>query len=161
MIRLRFALLALMAFGPVLAAPVEREARARGYFLAHFDRTTVRDFFGRLEVGLVASYRLTQLPKHTSEFGPVTRDRSWLGMLRTQWMPTRMFGFEIAYLVLDRVAAGGGELADYLTATNHRVSTRFALAFDPHVRITFGVGWDMDDRANRYDQGGMTLTARW
>lgn len=148
-------------FAHLVEGTPERETRARGYLLAHLDRHTVRNFFGRMEIELVGSYRLTQLPKHTSEYGSVPRDRSWMGMLRTQWMPTRMFGFEIGYLVLDRVAEGGSELADYLTQTNHRMSTRFALAFDPHVRITFGVGWDLDDRANRYDQGGMTLTARW
>jgi hypothetical protein len=145
----------------VTASAPERETRARAYLLAHLDRDTVHGFFGRLDIELVGSYRLTQLPKHTSEYGSVPRDRSFMGILRTQWMPTRMFGFEIAYLVLDRVAEGGSELADFLTQSNHRMSTRFALAFDPHVRITFGVGWDLDDRANRYDQGGMTLTARW
>lgn len=148
-------------YARVTASALERETRARAYLLAHLDRETVHGFFGRLEVELVGSYRLTQLPKHTSAYGSVPRDRSFLGMVRTQWMPTRMFGFEIAYLALDRNADGRGELAEFLTQSNHRMSTRFALAFDPHVRITFGVGWDLDDRANRYDQGGMTLMARW
>jgi hypothetical protein len=148
-------------FARVTAAVLERETRARAYLLAHLDRETIPGFFGRLEIELVGSYRLTQLPRHTSDYGGVRHDHSWLGMLRTQWMPTRMFGFEIGYLVLDRVAAGNNDLSIYLTETNHRMSTRFAFAFDPHVRFTFGVGWDLDDRANRYDQGGMTLTARW
>jgi hypothetical protein len=148
-------------FARVAAGQLERESRARAYLLAHLDRETVRGFFGRLEIELVGDYRLTQLPRHSSQFGGIPRDHSWLGMLRTQWMPTRMFGFEIGYLVLDRVAAGNNELSAYLTETNHRMSTRFAFAFDPHVRFTFGVGWDLDDRQNRYDQGGMTLTARW
>jgi hypothetical protein len=145
----------------MIAAVPERETRARGYLLVHLDRETVNGFFGRLDIELVGNYRLTQLPRHSSEFGSVPRDHSWMGMLRTQWMPTRMFGFEISYLVLDRVAQGPSELSAFLTETNHRMSTRFAFAFDPHVRFTFGVGWDLDDRANRYDQGGMTLTARW
>jgi hypothetical protein len=145
----------------VAAGAPERELRARAYLLAHLDRETVHGFFGRLEIELIGDHRLTQLPQHTSQFGSVRRDHSWLGMLRTQWMPTRMFGFEVDYLVLDRVAEGNSELSDFLTGTNHRMSTRFAFAFDPHVRFTFGVGWDLDDRANRYDQGGMTLTARW
>ena len=82
-------------------------------------------------------------------------------MLRGNWMPTRVFGVELGYLVLDRAAEGQGELADFLTQTNHRLSTRIALAFDPHVWITFGVGWDMDELEHPYDQGGMTLTGRW
>jgi hypothetical protein len=145
----------------VTATVLERETRARAYLLARLDRETIRGFFGRLDIELVGNYRLTQLPRHSSEYGSVPRDHSWMAMLRTQWMPTRMFGLEIAYLVLDRVAAGNSELATFLTETNHRMSTRFAFAFDPHVRFTFGVGWDLDDRGNRYDQGGMTLTARW
>jgi hypothetical protein len=145
----------------VAASVLERETRARGYLLARLDRETIHGFFGRLDIELVGNFRLTQLPRHTSQFGGIPRDHSWMAMLRTQWMPTRMFGFEIGYLVLDRVAEGNNELSAFLTGTNHRMSTRFAFAFDPHVRFTFGVGWDLDDRANRYDQGGMTLTARW
>lgn len=148
-------------YARVAASELERELRTRAYLLAHLDRETIPGFFGRLDIELVGDYRLTQLPKHDSVYGSVPRDHSWLGMLRTQWMPTRMFGLEISYLVLDRVAAGNNELSVYLTETNHRMSTRFAFAFDPHVRFTFGVGWDLDDRQNRYDQGGMTLTARW
>jgi hypothetical protein len=145
----------------VVADTPEHETRAKLYVLAHIDDTTVRNFFGRLDVELVGMHRLTRLPAHTSEYGSVTRDFSWLGMLRTQWMPTRVFGFEVGYLVLGREAHGEGELPGFLTGINHRMSTRFALAFDPHVRITFGVGWDLDDRNNRYDQGGMTMIARW
>lgn len=150
-------------FARVVASVPERETRAKGYLLAHLDRETVPGFFGRLEIELVGNYRLTQLPKHTSQYGSIPRDHSWLGMLRTQWMPTRMFGLELAYLVIDREAEGKGnnELSMYLSGVNHRLSTRFAFAFDPHVRFTFGVGWDLDDRQNRYDQGGMSLTARW
>jgi hypothetical protein len=142
----------------------ERETKARAYLLGHFDANSVGRFPGRLELEVAGSYRLTELPQHTSEYGSIPRDRSWLGMVRAQWLPLRMFGFELGYLVLDRRAwgdEGQNELSEYLTGTNHRLSTRFAFAFEPHVRITFGVGWDLDDPSNRYDQGGMTLTARW
>lgn len=139
----------------------ERETRVRAYAITHIDRHTVGNFWGRLEVEASASYRETELPSHTSRYGSVPRDRSWLAQLRTEWLPTRMFGFEIGYLALVRDADGEGELAPALSGINHRMSTRFALVFNPHVRITFGVGWDLDDRENRYDQGGMTMTARW
>jgi hypothetical protein len=139
----------------------EHETRARAYALVRLDDDVIANFLGSLTLELVGSYRLTQLPEHTSEWGAVPRDRSWLGMLRANWMPTRVFGLELGYLVLDRAAEGDGELADVLTQTNHRLSTRFALEFDPHVWITFGVGWDLDERGQAYDQGGMTLTGRW
>lgn len=139
----------------------EHETRARAYALVRLDDDVIPNFLGSLTVELVGSYRLTQLPDHTSEFGGVPRDRSWLGLLRANWMPTRVFGLEIGYLVLDRAAEGDGELAGFLTQTNHRLSTRFALEFDPHVWITFGVGWDLDELDKPYDQGGMTLTGRW
>lgn len=147
--------------GALLDRVHEREARARAYLLMHLDADNMRRFVGRLDVELVGSYRKTQLPLHTSAFGAVPRDDSWLGMLRAQWMPTRVFGLELGYFVLDRQAEGDSELSAYLTATNHRLSTRFAFAFDPYLRVTFGVGWDLDDASNRYDQGGITLSARW
>lgn len=135
----------------------ERELRTRGYLLAEVGRGSV----GHTTFELSASLRDDRLPSHRSEYGSVTRDRSVMGVARTTWMPTRVFGLELTYVGLQREAEGVGELAQFLTGTNHRLVTRFAFAFDPHVRITFGVGWDLDDRSNRYDQGGMTLTARW
>ncbi|MFV8754087.1 hypothetical protein ACNOYE_26375 [Nannocystaceae bacterium ST9] len=143
--------------GHTLAEIPERELRSRAYLLIHLGRGTI----GNTTIELSASYRDDQLPRHTSEYGSVTRDRSWMGMARTTWMPTRVFGLELTYIGLDREADGVGDLAPFLSASNHRLVTRFAFAFDPNVRITFGVGWDLDDRSNRYDQGGMTLTARW
>lgn len=148
-------------FGALLDRVPERETRARAYLLMHLDADNVGRFRGRLDLELTGSYRQTELPAHTSEYGSIPRDHSWLGMLRAQWMPTRTFGLELGYFVLDRQAEGGNELSAFLSETNHRLSTRFALAFDPYVRITFGVGWDLDDASNRYDQGGMTLIARW
>ena len=139
----------------------EHESRARAYALVRLDDDVIANFLGSLTLELVGSWRLTQLPDHIAENGSVPRDRSWMGMLRGNWMPTRVFGVELGYLVLDRAAEGQGELADFLTQTNHRLSTRIALAFDPHVWITFGVGWDMDELEHPYDQGGMTLTGRW
>lgn len=139
----------------------ERETRARAYALVRLDDDVIANLLGSLTLELIGSYRLTQLPEHTSQWGAVPHDRSWLGQLRANWMPTRVFGFELGYLVLDRAAEGDGELAAYLTQTNHRLSTRLALEFEPHVWVTFGVGWDLDRRDNAYDQGGMTLTARW
>ena len=151
--------------GVLWRAEPEREVRARGYVLAHLDADSVPGFRGRLDIELSANYRRTDLPLHQSEYGGVPRDRSWMGILRAQWMPTRVFGVELGYLVNDRAAeaaAGGStELADHLTDTNHRLSTRFALAFDPHVRITFGVGWDLDRIGQPYDQGGMSMSVRW
>ncbi len=143
--------------GKPLAETPERELRSRAYLLAHLGRGTVGD----TTIELSGSYRDDQLPRHTSEFGSVTRDRSWTGIARTTWMPTRVFGLELTYIGLERAAEGVGELAPALSGSNHRLVTRFAFAFDPNVRLTFGVGWDLDDRSNRYDQGGMTLTARW
>ncbi|KIG14386.1 hypothetical protein DB30_06861 [Enhygromyxa salina] len=139
----------------------ERETRARAYLLLHLDAETVGRFLGQLDLEFAGSTRLTELPAHVSEFGAVPRDQSWLGMVRAQWLPTRTFGLELGYFVLDRQAEGDSELSAYLSETNHRLSTRFSLAFDPYVRLTFGVGWDLDDASNRYDQGGMTLIARW
>lgn len=145
----------------------EQEARARAYALVHMDRDNAGAWLGRgrLDVELSANYRQTLLPLNDSQYGGAPRDRSWMGILRAQYMPTRAFGFELGYLVLDRAAQaqvdGDTELADFLTETNHRLSTRFALAFDPHLRITFGVGWDLDRLGQPYDQGGMSLTARW
>jgi hypothetical protein len=147
--------------GALLDWVPERETRARAYLLMHLDPDNMGRFFGRLDLVLAGSYRHTALPTHTSEYGAIPRDSSWLGMLRAQWMPTRTFGLELGYFLLDRQAEGNNELSAYLTSTDHRLSTRFALAFDPYVRITFGVGWDLDDAGNRYDQGGMTLIARW
>ncbi|WP_146157973.1 hypothetical protein [Enhygromyxa salina] len=147
--------------GARLSRVPERETRARAYLLVHLDAENVTRFPGRLDLELTGSTRLTEIPAHTSEFGAIPRDQSWLGMLRAHWLPTRTFGLELAYLVLDRQAEGDNDLSAYLSETNHRLSTRFALAFDPYVRITFGVGWDLDDASNRYDQGGMTLIARW
>ena len=155
------------ALGELWRTEPEREARARVYMLAHLDRDSVGRWLGRgrLDIELSGSYRRTDLPKSDSEYGGAPRDRSWLGTLRAQWMPTRVFGFELGYLVLDRQAqaqpGGETELVDFLSETNHRLSTRFALAFDPHVRLTFGVGWDLDSLGAAYDQGGMSLTARW
>ncbi|PRP95406.1 hypothetical protein ENSA5_39970 [Enhygromyxa salina] len=148
-------------FGELVDRLPERESRARVYMLAHLDKDSVGRFVGRLELELAGSFRLTELWKHASQYGSIPRDRSWLGMVRALWMPTKPFGIELGYLVLDRYAPGDNDLATFLTATNHRLSTRFSLAFDPHVRITFGVGWDLDDPDNPYDQGGMSLTARW
>jgi len=147
--------------GAVIDWVREHETRAKGFAMVRLDDQLIANFLGSLTIEAVASYRLTQLPEHESEVGTVARDRSWLGLLRANWMPTRVFGVELGYLVLDRAAEGEGELAPFLTQTNHRLSTRFSLAFDPHVWITFGVGWDLDDPDNPYDQGGMTLTARW
>lgn len=143
--------------GHTLAETDERELRSRAYLLAHVGRGTV----GHTTFELSASYRDDQLPQHRSQYGSVFRDRSIMGLVRSTWMPTRVFGLELTYIGLDREAEGTGDLAPFLTETNHRLVTRFAFAFDPNVRITFGVGWDLDDRSNRYDQGGMTLTARW
>jgi hypothetical protein len=140
---------------------VEHETRARAYALVRLDDEVIANFLGSLTIEAVGSYRLTQLPEHNTEHGAVLRDRSWMGLLRANWMPTRVFGLELGYLVLDRAADGAGPLPPFLTETNHRLSTRFALAFDPHVWITFGVGWDLDDLGHPYDQGGMTLTGRW
>lgn len=141
---------------PVASTP-ERELRLRGYLLAEAGRGTV----GHTSIELSASLRDDRLPEHRSEYGRVTHDRSLMAIARTTWMPTRVFGLEMTYIGLEREAEGSGELVPFLTGTHHRLVSRFALAFDPHVRITFGVGWDLDDRSNRYDQGGMTLTARW
>lgn len=152
-------------FGEPWRTEPERELRARAYVLTHLDGDRVPGFRGRLDVELSASYRRTDLPNHDSKYGGVPRDRSWLGILRAQWMPTRVFGVELGYLVLDRAAEaapeGSDDLAVFLTDTNHRLSTRFAFAFDPHVRFTFGVGWDLDERGSVYDQGGMNMTVRW
>ena len=139
----------------------ERESRARVFALAHLDDESIQGFHGSLTLELVGSYRLTELPEHVSEDGSILRDRSWLGFVRANWMPTRVFGLELGYFVLDRVASGKSELAQYLSGANHRLSTRVALAFNPHVQITIGVGWDLDERGKPYDQGGMTLTGRW
>lgn len=147
--------------GALINWETEHETRARAYALARLDDHVFANFLGSLTLEAVASYRLTQLPQHVSEFGSVERDRSWLGMVRASWMPTRVFGVELGYLVLDRAATGEGELPPFLTETNHRLSTRFSLAFDPHVWISFGVGWDLDQLESPYDQGGMTLTGRW
>lgn len=147
--------------GALIDWVLEHETRAKAFALVRLDDQVIADFLGSLTIEAVGSFRLTQLPEHSSEYGSVPRDRSWLGMLRANWMPTRVFGIELGYLLLDRAAEGDGELAPFLTETNHRLSTRFSLAFAPHVWITFGVGWDLDDRDNRYDQGGMTLTGRW
>ena len=143
--------------GQTLSEIHERELRARAYLLGDLGRGTR----GHTTLELSASYRDDELPEHTSQYGSVTRDRSWIGTARATWMPTRVFGFELTYIGLDREAEGVGDLAPFLSATNHRLVSRFAFAFDPNVRITFGVGWDLDDRSNRYDQGGMTLSARW
>jgi hypothetical protein len=143
--------------GNLLSETPERELRSRAYLLARLGRGTVGD----TTIELSASYRDDHMPNHRSQYGSVFRDRSILGLARATWMPTRVFGLELSYIGLDRMAEGIGELAPFLTETNHRLVTRFAFAFDPHVRITFGVGWDLDDRANPYDQGGMTLSARW
>lgn len=143
--------------GDALAHVRERELRARAYLLAEAGRGTV----GHTSIELSASLRDDHLPDHRSAYGRVTHDRSVMAIARTTWMPTRVFGLEMTYVGLEREAEGSGELTTFLTGTNHRLVSRFALAFDPHVRITFGVGWDLDDRSNRYDQGGMTLTARW
>ena len=151
--------------GGLFARTPEDEIRARAYALAHLSNDEISGFLGRLDLELVGSYRLTRLPGHEVRIAgkdrALPRDRSFMAMLRSQWMPTRFFGLELAYLVIDRQAEGDPELAAALSGLNHRLSTRFALAWDPHVRITFGVGWDLDDPSNRYDQGGMTLTARW
>jgi hypothetical protein len=147
--------------GALIDLLTEHETRARVYALTRLDDDVIAKFHGSLTLEAMASYRLTRLPEHDSEFGSVPRDRSWMGMVRANWMPTRVFGLELGYLVLDRAAEGDGELAPFLTETNHRLSTRFALAFDPHVWITFGVGWDLDELGSAYDQGGMTLTGRW
>ncbi len=147
--------------GALIDWVTERETRARAYALARLDDHVIENFLGSLTLELVGSYRRTRLPEHQGEFGSVVDDRSWLGMLRANWMPTRVFGLELGYLVLDRAAQGEGEYAEFLTETNHRLSTRFALAFDPHVWISFGVGWDLDRGDGVYDQGGMTLTGRW
>ncbi len=147
--------------GALIDCVFEHETRARVYAMARIDDEVIDNFLGSLTVELIGNYRLTQLPQHTSEFGSIPRDRSWLGMARANWMPTRVFGLEVGYLVLDRAAEGDGELAPFLTGTNHRLSTRFSLAFDPHVWITFGAGWDLDELEHPYDQGGMTLTGRW
>ncbi|MCA9701455.1 MAG: hypothetical protein KC431_28295 [Myxococcales bacterium] len=141
----------------VLKLIPEREIRGRVYALASVGEGTR----GFTSFELSGSYRRDMLPGHTSKYGSVTDDRTLLGLLRATWMPTRVFGLELGYLLLDRKAEGEGELAPFLTSTDHRLSTRFALAFNPYVRITFGVGWDLDDRSNRYDQGGMTLSMRW
>ena len=146
---------------------LEGETRARAYALVHLDRDNAGPWLGRgrLDIELSGNYRQTELPQHDSSYGGAPRDRSWMGILRAQYMPTRVFGMELGYLVVDRQAWAqpGGDtlLADYLTETNHRLSTRFALAFDPHVRVTFGVGWDLDRIGQPYDQGGMSLSARW
>jgi hypothetical protein len=143
--------------GETLAETDERELRSRAYLLGELGRGTL----GHTTLELSASYRDDQLPQHRSEYGSVVRDRSFMGIARATWMPTSVFGLELTYIGLDREATGVGELAPFLTGNHHRLVTRLAFAFDPNVRITFGVGWDLDDRANRYDQGGMTLTARW
>lgn len=143
--------------GEPLSSTPERELRSRAYLLTRVGRGTP----GFTTLELSASYRDDHLPQHRSEYGRVTRDRSIMGLARATWMPTRVFGLELTYLGLDREAEGMGALAPFLTESNHRMITRLAFAFDPNVRITFGVGWDLDDRSNRYDQGGMTLTARW
>ncbi len=143
--------------GAVLDIVPERELRARAYVLAHLFEGTR----GELTVELSGTHRRTRLPRHESAQGSATRDHSWLALLRATWMPTRMFGLELTYLTLDRRAEGTGDLPIRLSETNHRLSTRFAFAFNPHVRLTFGVGWDLDGRDGPYDQGGMTLTARW
>jgi hypothetical protein len=170
--------------GAVLGWVREHETRARLYALARIDDAIIPKFLGSLTVELSGSHRRTWLPEHgarpleaavsaatpPADSGHLTPpappgslpfDRSWLGLLRATWMPTRVFGLELAYLVLDRDNLGDGDLAVYLSATNNRLSTRFALAFDPHVWITFGVGWDLDRGDGVYDQGGMTLTGRW
>lgn len=147
--------------GAVIDWVLEHETRARVFGLFRLDDHVIANFLGSLTVEAVGGFRLTQLPQHQSELGRAPWDRSWQGMLRANWMPTRVFGLELGYLVLDRAATGEGELPLLLTETNHRLSTRFSLAFAPHVWLTFGVGWDLDDRQNRYDQGGMTLTGRW
>lgn len=140
----------------------ERELRGRVYALARISEATLgRPFLGELSIEGAAIYRRTDLPRHSSEHGSVTDDRSWMGLLRTTWMPLRMFGVEVGYFVLDRRAEGEGELAPALSEGNHRLSTRIALKFGPHVRISFGAGWDLDSPDKPYDQGGMTLTARW
>lgn len=147
----------------ILARVPEREFRSRIYALGHIDRDSPvgMRLHSEITVELAAQHRLTQLPAHESRLGRVARDRSWLGLLRVNWMPLRNLGVELGYFVLDRLAAGEGELPGLLRGTHHRFSTRLALAFDPHVRLTIGVGWDLDDREQPYDQSGMTLTARW
>ena len=147
--------------GARIAEVREHETRARAYAITRIDDHVVPEFLGSLTLELMASHRRTRLPEHSHELGRVPTDSSWLGMLRANWLPTRVFGLELAYLVLDRTNDGEGELAAFLSATNNRLSTRFSLAFDPHVWITFGVGWDLDRRDGAYDQGGMTLTGRW
>jgi hypothetical protein len=153
----------------------EHETRARLYALARIDDALVPAFLGSLTLELSGSHRRTWLPEHRATpvepgdssqvagplAGSIPFDRSWLGLLRATWMPTRVFGLELGYLVLDRDNRGDGDLSAYLRGTNNRLSTRFALAFDPHVWITFGVGWDLDRGDGAYDQGGMTLTGRW
>ena len=136
---------------------LEREFRARAYLLSRLGPGTRGDT--TLEASL--AYRRTLLPQHESAYGSVRDDRSILAILRGTWLPTRYFGFELGYLLLDRAARGEGPLPPALSETNHRLSTRFALVFNPWVRITFGVGWDLDNSKNVYDQGGMTLSARW
>jgi hypothetical protein len=147
--------------GAILDWVREHETRARVYALARLDKQVIDKFLGSMTIELAGNYRLTELPQHTSTWGAIPRDRSWMGFVRANWMPTRVFGLELGYFVLDRLAAGDNELAGFLTGTNHRLSTRFSLAFAPHVWITFGVGWDLDDPDRPYDQGGMTLTGRW
>ncbi|NVB36637.1 hypothetical protein G6O69_02255 [Pseudenhygromyxa sp. WMMC2535] len=150
--------------GARLSSTPERELRARAYALAQLGAGTR----GHTDIEASLALRRTLLPAHEFEYGSVTRDRSWLAQLRATWMPTRVFGLEIGYLILDRLAEGEpaegkavSELADYLTGTNHRLHTRLAFVFGPHVRFTFGVGWDLDDPTNRYDQGGFSLSMRW
>ncbi len=143
--------------GALLSRTPELELKARVYALAQLGQGTRAHTL--LEAAL--NFRRTELPTHSSEFGSVPKDRSWLAQLRATWMPTRVFGLELAYLMVDRKAEGEGELAPYLTATHHRLSTRFAFAFEPYLRFSFGVGWDLDDAGNRYDKGGMTLSLRW
>ena|GEM_PF-2401071 len=160
--------------GAIIDLIREREARARAYALVRLDKDVIAKFHGSLTLELVGNYRFTHLPEHAAEYGSVQRDRSWLGFVRANWMPTRVFGLELGYFALDRLASGALDyqgveplapernfLADHLSATNHRLSTRFTLIFDPHVRISFGVGWDLDEPERPYDQGGMTLTGRW
>lgn len=135
----------------------ELDVRARAYAMAEVGEDTR----GYTILEAAVSYRRTQLPEHTSQWGSVVDDRSWLAQLRATWMPTRVFGLEVGYFFLDRAAQGEGDLAPFLTAQNHRLSTRFAFMFNPWLRATFGVGWDLDDEGNRYDKGGLTLSARW
>lgn len=148
----------LRGAGAFLGQTRERELKARVYGISELGAGTR----GHTLLEAALAYRRTRLPEHESRYGSIRDDRSWLGMARATWMPTRVFGLELTYLVVDRrVTDGDGILAPFLTDTNHRLVTRLAFAFNPYVYVTMGTGWDVDRDANVYDQSGMTLTARW